>query len=87
MYFEGAYLNRGVIFAKASMFVQAIGDFNKAIELNPSFREAYLNRAVTYYQLKEYDKAWGDVRKAEGLGVVVNSKFISVLKEASGKDK
>ena len=84
-----AYNNRGVAFAhkKKDDFTQAISDFSKAIELDPSFAGAYYDRAVSYYQLKEYNKAWADVHRAEELGSVVDSNLISALKKASGKDR
>ena len=89
IYFEDAvvYVDRGTCYAQQGSFTQALLDYNRAIEINPNYADVYYNRAVSFYQLKEYDRAWKDVYKAEELGIVVSPKFISVLKNASGRDQ
>jgi Flp pilus assembly protein TadD len=56
----------------------AIADFNKAIELNPSYSEAYNNRGATYLNLKNIEKAKEDAKKAAELG---NKELLNLLKE------
>jgi len=81
------YYNRGIINNEKGNFNQAILDYNKAIEIEPSDPEVYHNRAYTYFLKKEYDKAWEDVHKTEQLGAKVNSKFLTNLKEESRREK
>ena len=45
-------------------YKQAIGDYDKAIELNPKFAKAYDNRAAAYGSLGNYRKAIEDWSKA-----------------------
>jgi tetratricopeptide (TPR) repeat protein len=47
---------------------EAVGEFQKAIELNPKFPAAHLSLAVAYLRLKQYDKAFQEVTEAEKLG-------------------
>jgi tetratricopeptide (TPR) repeat protein len=46
---------------------KAVGDFSRAIELNPGYFDAYLNRGVAYINLKKIDQAVADFSKAGGL--------------------
>ena len=59
-----ARLNRGVFFLKKDRYDLAIHDFNKAIELLPSFTTAYSNRGIAYFYLNEYHKSLSDFNKA-----------------------
>jgi len=43
----------GVNYIDQGNFIQAIADFIKVIELNPTNPAGYHNRAVCFYQLKE----------------------------------
>ena len=43
---------------------KALADYNKAIELNPTFADAYLNRGNVYYDQSELDKALTDYNKS-----------------------
>jgi tetratricopeptide (TPR) repeat protein len=42
----------------------AVKDLDKAIELNPNFKQAYHTRAICFGELKKYDKALLDFNKA-----------------------
>ena len=66
-----AYYNRAIAYTKVGNLNEALVDFTKVIELNPTNPAGYHNRAVCFYQLKEYNKAWEGVRKAEELGAKV----------------
>lgn len=49
-----AYFGRGMDFMLVQDFTEALEDFSRAIELNPSFVIAYFNRAVVRYKQLEY---------------------------------
>lgn len=84
-----AYYNRGIAYYQQGRYNQAITDLTKVIELGSDIAQVrvYNTRASANYQLGNYEMAWKDVHKAEELGVFVDPKLISVLKEASGRDK
>ena len=42
----------------------ALGDFDRAIELNPWHADAYNNRGIVYYELGEYEKALAEYDRA-----------------------
>ena len=56
----------------------AIADFNKAIELNPSFSNAYALRGSAYFMLNNIEKAKEDAKKAAELG---DKRLLNLLKE------
>jgi tetratricopeptide (TPR) repeat protein len=82
-----SYYNRGTLYAEEGKFDQAIADCSKAIEINPNYADAYYNRAVAYFSKKEYDKAWEDVYQAQRLRYEVNSRFLEMLRKASGRQQ
>ncbi len=52
-----AYGNRGIAFDKIGRPDRAIADFDKAITLNPSFKDAYYNRGITYNRIGLFAEA------------------------------
>jgi tetratricopeptide (TPR) repeat protein len=54
---------------------QAIGDYTKALKLNPSYPQAYNNRAYTYMRLRDYKDASSDLNKA----IEINPNYIQAL--------
>jgi len=58
------YLNQGNNLYKAGKYEQAVAEYTKAIELDPSLTSAYYNRGLAYLQMKEYDSALADFNKA-----------------------
>lgn len=58
------YNDRGWDLYKAGKLQQALADFNKAIELDPSFALAYNNRGIVHRKLGLYDKALADYSRA-----------------------
>lgn len=52
-----AYFGRGMDFMLVQDFTEAIKDFTKVIELDPTFTMAYFNRAVVRYKQMEYSQS------------------------------
>ena len=64
-----------------------MSDYSMAINIDSGDLQAYNNRVIIYYKLGEYDKAWLDVHKVEELGGSVNPKYLSALKNDTGRDR
>lgn len=45
------YLQRGLVFEESGRLVEAMNDYNKAIELKPSFYQAFNNRGLVYEKM------------------------------------
>ena len=58
------YNNRGNSYVLQGNFIQAISDYNKAIEINPDFAEAYTGRGFAYEKLGNDTQALTDYGKA-----------------------
>ncbi|MDZ4748748.1 MAG: tetratricopeptide repeat protein [Saprospiraceae bacterium] len=58
------YNNRGDALVDKERFEEAIKDFDKAIELLPTFSMAYYNRGNMYQKQKKYDQALADFNQA-----------------------
>lgn len=61
---ELTYTQRGNAYFKKGQYTQAIGEYNEALEKNPSYIVAYYNRSVAYTRLEQYDRAVNDCNKA-----------------------
>ena len=61
---EKAYYNRGLCYAMAGRYGQAIDDFGRAVSLSPQYALAYTNRGIVYLRSKEYDRAEEDFKRA-----------------------
>ena len=57
----------------------AIKNYNKAISLNPDYKEAYRERGAWYMTNEQFDKALPDLKKAKELGADVDH-FIEAAK-------
>lgn len=55
------YTNRGVVLSKKGEFGTALDDFNKALAINPNYREARYNRALVYKSLGKFENALSDL--------------------------
>ena len=51
------------MFARGASYI-GVGDFEKAIELDPAFARAYRSRGTTYHRQHDYDRALADFDKA-----------------------
>lgn len=78
------YYNWGNAYYRKGQYDQAISDYNTALEINPRYTDACNNRGFAYYLKKEYDKSWEDVKNAQKLGYQISSKFLEILRKASG---
>jgi tetratricopeptide (TPR) repeat protein len=61
---ELTYTQRGNAYLKKGQYTEAIGEYNEALEKNPSYIVAYYNRSVAYTRLEQYDRAVNDCDKA-----------------------
>jgi tetratricopeptide (TPR) repeat protein len=59
-----AYSNRGAYYSLLSNFVQAINDYDRAIELDPKYADAFYNRGLAHYHLGEHELAVADYTQA-----------------------
>ena len=58
------YLGRGFYYNKSKKYVEALKDFDKAIEIDPNYSTAYNNRGIAKHGLKQYEEAIRDNNKA-----------------------
>jgi tetratricopeptide (TPR) repeat protein len=59
-----AYNNRGRAYENGGQFLRAIADYDKAIDLDPSFYDAYVNRGVAFAEIRRIDRAIRDFEAA-----------------------
>ena len=59
-----AHTKRGTAYLKKGQYDEAIGEYNKALEINPRSAVAYYNRSVAYTSKGQYDKAVTDCSSA-----------------------
>jgi Tfp pilus assembly protein PilF len=59
-----AYYYRGLAFLNMGRPGEAIGDFDRAIAMDPNFRDAFLNRGTAFENMGRYDRAIEDFNAA-----------------------
>jgi len=64
---------------------EAIEDYTRAIELNPSFGEAYYNRGLIQIYLKDTRKGCLDMSKAGELGIQQAYKVLKIYGQPGNK--
>jgi tetratricopeptide (TPR) repeat protein len=57
---ELTHTNQGTTYSKKGKYKEAIQEYDKAIEINPSYAIAYYNRSVAYTKTGQYDRAIND---------------------------
>ena len=57
---EVKYTNRGTTYSKKGNYEEAIREYDRAIEVNPSYTVAYYNRSVAYTKTGQYERAIND---------------------------
>jgi len=82
-----AYNKRGNIYATIGKPLQALSDYNKAIEINPKIANVYKNRASAYYQVGQFDESRRDAHRAKELGAKLDPRFLGALEKAFAKNK
>ncbi len=65
------YNKQGVLCSFKGQSDEAISNFNKAIEIDPSYLFAYLNRGDQYMRKGQFDQAISDFNKA----IEIDPKF------------
>ena len=63
------YYNLGNLYCLSSQLVEAIGNYDKAIELYPAMGDAYYNRGLVLIYLKDKEKGCIDLSRSGELGV------------------
>ena len=58
------HTKRGTAYLRKGQYDAAIGEYNKALEINPRSAVVYYNRSVAYTSKGQYDKAVTDCRSA-----------------------
>ena len=58
------HTKRGTAYLKKGQYDEAIGEYSKALEINPRSAVAYYNRSVAYTSKGQYDKAVTDCSSA-----------------------
>jgi len=60
----GDYNNRGTTYTELGQHAQALADYGRALELDPTFAQAYTNRGITYKALGQHAQALVDYGRA-----------------------
>jgi antitoxin component YwqK of YwqJK toxin-antitoxin module len=82
--YSDLYFNRGTAYLKSMKFDEAIGDFDKAIELEPLYMEALSNRAIA--RLMKYQMKNGtSLSKSHDVTVVASKDEVDIPKEEQDK--
>ena len=61
---EFAYTNRGTAYLRKGQYNEAIGEYTKALKMNPHYAIAYCNRGMAYAKNGHYEKAVADYNEA-----------------------
>ena len=73
---EYDYLDRGRFFLQRGMPVEAIADFGRAIEIEPSLASAYYYRGLAHRQMGALDSALKDYTEAVRADPGLSSRFL-----------
>lgn len=68
----GTLVKSGRRFLEDGDFASAIGDFSRAISINPELADAYYYRATAYDNAGEYERAVGDFNKT----ISINPSYV-----------
>lgn len=61
---ELAYTNRGTAYLRKGQYNEAIGEYTKALKMNPHYAIAYCNRGMAYAKNGHYEQAIADYSQA-----------------------
>jgi Tfp pilus assembly protein PilF len=92
--FTAAYLERGNCYLSIKDYNNALADFNKVIQMEPTNDQAYMLRGVVYRQTEDYLIAienWKQAKKLNSLNADIADKLIDevkvLIKEQKAKAK
>jgi len=60
--FYGDYINRGIINVEQNRYMEALADYDRAVQLSPGNLSAYLNRAILRSNLGDNNNALDDFK-------------------------
>ncbi len=63
-----SHFHLGSLFLKRNLFIEAIGQFKKAVEVSPKNIRAYIGMGIAFLKLREFDKAMEILSRAQNLG-------------------
>jgi tetratricopeptide (TPR) repeat protein len=67
------YYNRGVMYSRLGLHIDAISDYNKAIELKSDLSQAFYNRGLSRARFGYTRTSCVDIKKAADLGLIQGS--------------
>ncbi len=70
-----AYNQRGLAYLERGSYTRAIGDFSRAIAINPDFAGSYNNRGIAYRAAGRYGQAYNDFSEA----IFIDSSFVDAF--------
>lgn len=79
--------NRGVIYERTGNYYDALNDFNKALEIDPSNKILLVNRSKANYMNRYYKNALNDCEEAMSHGIQIDPKFVEEIKRMLGGSK
>jgi curved DNA-binding protein CbpA len=70
---------KGIVAYRKGDLKLALADFNRAIELNPTFMLAYINRGIVLYRMGQLDLALADVARARRIDRAGHSRSVAAF--------
>lgn len=58
------YVNRGIVKGEQQKYDEAIADFTRVLELNPSYLHALIQRGACQWEMRRWDAAYEDFKRA-----------------------
>ncbi|MEY3444014.1 MAG: hypothetical protein RLZZ519_2295 [Bacteroidota bacterium] len=80
----GALSNRGAIYSRKGMRMEALADLDLALKINPKDKNTWNNRAVTHFDMGNYTKAIADftelLKFEPNLSGAINARGVSYMR-------